>query len=249
MELQGTVAVIAHRGASAHRPEHTLEAYDLALEMGANVLEIDIRLTSDLHPVVVHDRTLTRTTGDPRSVGDLTLAELWELESDTRPLGLHEIFARYGNETRYLVDLKAPAAPMEQIVSRAITRHKLEGNVMVQTFSRRGLKRMRRCHPQVALAQLYPARTPSALIRADLPRIATFADAIGPEAGSVDAGLIDAAHRAGLRVQPWTVNDIGLMSRLVARGVDGLITDAPDRARSVVDLPGRIPDSRQPLAH
>lgn len=74
------VSVIAHRGASAYVPEHTLEAYDLAVALGADVLELDVRLTRDEVPVLVHDRTLWRTAADPRAVADLSAGELAELD-------------------------------------------------------------------------------------------------------------------------------------------------------------------------
>lgn len=227
--------VIAHRGASERAPEHTFAAYDLALETGADVLELDIRLTRDRQLVVVHDRTLLRTVGDPRAVDELTLTEIWGLDVPQRPLGLHEVLARYGARARYLLDLKAPAAPVEHLVAKAIARHGLQQNAMVQTFSRRGLRRMRRCDPLLPLSQLYPRLASPEMIRDDLPRVASFANAIGPEAGTVDARLIEAAHRHGLKVYAHTVNDAGDMSRLLAEGLDGVITDAPDRGRAVID--------------
>jgi glycerophosphoryl diester phosphodiesterase len=228
--------LIAHRGASAKATEHTFAAYDLALEMGADMLEVDLRLTADGQLVVVHDRTLLRTVGDERRVSDLRLCDIWEIESPLRPLGLHEIFARYGSQTSYLLDLKAPAPPMEQRVAKAIAHHGLRDRVMVQAFSRRGLQRMRRCDARVSLAQLYSRHTPAALIRDDLQRVASFAEAIAPEAGSVNAALVAAAHGLGLRVQPWTVNEPGVISRMLHSGVDGLITDVPDVARALIEL-------------
>jgi glycerophosphoryl diester phosphodiesterase len=242
--------LIAHRGASAKEPEHTFAAYDLALEMGADMLEVDLRLTADGQLVAVHDRTLLRTLGEDRRISDLRLCDIWEIESPLRPLGLHEIFARYGPRTSYLLDLKAPAPPMERYVARAIARHGLRDRVMVQTFSRRGLQRMRRCDPEVSLAQLYARNTPAALIRGDLERVASFADAVAPEAGSVNADLVTAAHRLGLRVQPWTVNEPGQISRMLRSGADGLITDVPDVARALVELNGKLvqPPSGKPAA-
>src|SRR5687767_2911268 len=98
--------VIAHRGASAYAPEHTCAAYDLALEMGADRLELDIHPAGDGELVVNHDATLRRTTGDPRALADMTLAELLAFEHSHRPLTLDEVFTRYGGETRFLVEIK-----------------------------------------------------------------------------------------------------------------------------------------------
>ena len=214
------------------------------------MLEVDLRLTADGQLVAVHDRTLLRTLGEDLRVSDLRLCDIWEIESPLRPLGLHEIFARYGDSTNYLLDLKAPARPMEQCVARAIAHHGLRDRVMVQTFSRRGLQRMRRCDPGVALAQLYSRHTPPALIRGDLERVASFADAIAPEAGSVTGALVAAAHRLGLRVQPWTVNDPAVVSRMLCSGADGLITDVPDVARALIELNSKLtePSTGKPAA-
>jgi glycerophosphoryl diester phosphodiesterase len=230
------VVVIAHRGASAHAPEHTFASYDLALELGADVLELDLRLTADGVPVVVHDRTLERTADDPRRVAEVRLAELRRLDPAVRPLSLEQVLARYGDSTRYLLDLKEPSAPVEALVAESVARHRLGARVQVQTFSRPGLRRARRCDPGGSLAQLYPPLTTSARVRWDLVRVAAFAAAIGPHSAAVDAALVQAAHARGLRVQPYTVNDPVEIERLLALGVDALITDAPERVRAALGL-------------
>jgi len=226
--------VIAHRGASAYAREHTLAAYDLALEMGADVLELDVRCTADNCLAVVHDRTLRRTTGDGRGVAEITEWDLLRMDPSLRPLLLEEVLERYGTSARYLVDLKEPRAPLERKVAAAIARRGLGPYVQVQTFSRAGLRRVHRCDPTLSLAQLYPPLTPGQLIRRDLARVASFANAVGPEAASVDLALVEAAHRVGLRVQPYTVNDAAEVERMLVLGVDALITDAPDRVRAAI---------------
>src|SRR4051794_21040273 len=102
------VSIIAHRGASAYAPEHTLEAYDLALFMGAHCLELDVRSTADGTLLVVHDATLRRTAGDPRAVRDLRAGDLHTLDPELRPLMLETVLRAYGASTRYLVELKDP---------------------------------------------------------------------------------------------------------------------------------------------
>lgn len=224
-----TTTLIAHRGASAHAPENTLAAFDLALEMGADVIELDIRVTADGALVVLHDATLLRTCDDPRAIADVTAAELRSLDSP--PPLLDEVLSRYGCGTRYLLDLKDPCAPVERLVAEAVRRHAVGACVEVQTFCRRGLRRARDADPAVSLSQLYLPFVPAAAIRFDLARVARFANAIGPESASVTAALVRAAHARGLRVQPYTVNDPAEAQRLLALGVDGLITDMPQRAR------------------
>src|SRR3954463_16426091 len=100
--------VIAHRGASAYAPEHTFAAFALAIELGADRLELDVRPLADGTPVVLHDRTLARTCGDARAVRDLLPADLDALDPATRPPTLAAVLERYAAATRLLVELKEP---------------------------------------------------------------------------------------------------------------------------------------------
>jgi glycerophosphoryl diester phosphodiesterase len=228
------VAVIAHRGASACAPEHTVAAYDLALAVGADMLELDLRSTADGVLVVVHDPTLARTTGDPRRVAEVTLEELAWMPAGCRPLTLDEVFLRYGRRTGYWLDVKDLLPAGEEALVEAIARHGLARHVGIQSFDHLCLRRVRRLDPQVTLAALYrPRRAPEA-VRAELADAARFASGIAPHRVSVDAALVQAAHARGLAVRPYTVNAPQEMARLLRLGVDAVITDVPERARAVV---------------
>jgi len=229
--------VIAHRGASAYAPELTFAAFDLALAMGADTLELDVRRTADGELVLLHDRTLARTAHDVRRIAGVTLADLERLPERIRPLTLDAVFARYGTSTRYWVETKEPVRETELELVALIERHGLREQAGVQSFDHRSLRRMHRLHPHLRLASLFRRGTPPALVRAALSRAATYACTVAPAAGSIDAALVHAAHARGLTVQAWTVNDEREMARLHALGVDGLITDVPDRARALVDAP------------
>ena len=220
--------VIAHRGASGYAPEHTLTAYDLALEQGAEVLELDVRATRDGEVVVLHDKTLLRTEGDPRRIADVTLAEL---DPVTRPLTLDAVLERYGRHAHLLVEVKDPAPPWEHGVAAAIDRHGLAGSAIVQSFDRVGLRRMRVAAPWLEVAAL--CRCGPATSRG-LRSMARYATGIGVWHGAVTAPLVLRAHAAGLTVRAWTVNAPAEMHRLDALGVDGVITDVPDVARALV---------------
>jgi glycerophosphoryl diester phosphodiesterase len=235
MIVPSTPLAIAHRGASAYAAEHTFSAYDMAIAMGADVLEVDVRLTADTVPVVVHDRTLWRTAIDPRAVAEVTMADLDRLDPSVRPLTLEQVFERYGDETRYLLDLKAPRSPVERVVLATAADAGLCDRIQIQSFSRAGIRRARRLDPSISCAQLYPPYTPKRASLHDLGRVKAFADAIGPHSSSVDPALVVAAHAQGLRVQPYTVNDPAEIARLLALGVDGIITDRPDLARTEID--------------
>jgi glycerophosphoryl diester phosphodiesterase len=221
--------VVAHRGASARAPEHTLAAYDLALAQGADALELDVRMTADGELVLLHDRTLRRTAGDPRAIAELTRADLAALRREQRPLELEAVLDRYGSATRWLVELKDPTPAMADRVAAMLLAHGLERHAVVQSFDRAALRRLRRHEPRLAVAPL--------LLRCSIGRlraVSRWGCAVGVRHQAIDATLVAAAHAHGLEVRAWTVNATHELERLTALGVDGLITDLPDRARAVV---------------
>jgi glycerophosphoryl diester phosphodiesterase len=222
--------VIAHRGASAYASEHTLAAYDLAVEQGADAIEVDVRPTADGTLVLVHDATLLRTIGDPRPVGQLDRVALTQIAPPRRPLALDAILDRYAGRTRVVIDLKDPTPAWELEVASMVLHHGMREHAMVQSFDLAALRRLAAAVPWLRLMPLLPRRAASV---ADLDTIASYAVGIGCWHGAVDRDLIDAAHARGLSVRAWTVDQPADMRRLLALGVDGLITNAPDVAVTV----------------
>jgi glycerophosphoryl diester phosphodiesterase len=235
------VAVIAHRGASASTPEHTDTAYEAALEQGAGWLELDLRSTADGVLVVVHDPTLARTTGDPRPVAAVALRELAWMPSGLRPFTLEEVLVRYGRRAGLWLDVKDLQPAGEGALVDAVRRHGLAERVGVQSFDHLLLRRLRRLAPELTVAALYRPRRPPDEVRAQLADAAAFASGIAPHRVSVDRALVLAAHARGLAVRPYTVNAPEEMARLLALGVDGLITDVPGRARAVAGPAEALP--------
>jgi len=249
--------VIAHRGASGLAPEHTLAAYDLAIELGADTIEQDLQLTRDGVLVVLHDETLDRTARGPAEncsgpVHEKLLAELegcdfgaWFDEripgSDIRFSGqrivtLDALLQRYGTRVRYYIETKQPerAPGMERALLSLLATHRLlprrgeKSPVIVQSFSAESLRRVRELEPDLPLVQLLGEDIAMPFDLA-FGVIAEYADGIGPERSRVDAALMAAARRHGLFVHPYTVNEPAEMIRLLDLGVDGLFTDRPDR--------------------
>lgn len=232
------VEVIAHRGASAYAAENSLAAFDVAVATGADRLEFDVRATADGELVLLHDPTFLRTAGDPRAVADVTLAELQSLPEPVRPPTLWQVLDRFEARTRYLVEIKqAPVACEGQLVAMLAARG-LREHVVVQSFDHLLLARLARRDAGLALAALFEA---GADVAGALDGVSRVAGAIGPCWSSVDPALVGAAHARGLAVRAWTVNAEAEMERLVALGVDGIITDVPDRAREVVERCARLP--------
>jgi glycerophosphoryl diester phosphodiesterase len=269
VRLDSAVLNIAHRGASGLAPEHTVAAYDLALALGADLVEQDAQITADGVLVSLHDATLDRTARGPAEnctgrVATKTIAQLrtcdvgsWFNErypDRARPefagLGIptmSEVFTRYGDEIAYHVEIKDDDPRTVRELLRLLDVHGLRDDahaswrVVVQSFRPTDLLLARALDPALPTVQLLAAAPPAGPARdALLDRVATYADAIGPSAVGVDAALVDAAHLRCLQVHPYTVDDAGRLTELVAAGVDGVFTNRPDVLDEVL-----FPDRRQ----
>ena len=237
MPIADRTEVIAHRGASAHAPENTLESFALALRLGADCLELDVRASADGVPVVVHDPTLERTTGVARAVDDMTAAELRALPRRCRPPSLDDVLDTFADGTDYLIEVKRIPVEAEPVVLDAVAMRGLDDRVTIQSFDHLLLRRLRRRHRELRLAALF---RPGADVAAGIDLVAPFVDGIAPAAAHVDATLMQRARARGLKVRAWTVNDSAEMRRLWRTGVDGIITDRPERARAVIGRSERL---------
>jgi len=222
--------LIAHRGASGEAPENTIAAFDLALEQGADVIELDVRIRGDGELITLHDPTLERTTGDPRPHD----AVFGPVDHPAAPARLEDVFLRYGSRPRYLVDLKDPLPSWETRVVELIERHGLRSRTVVQSFDLDALERLHRVVPWLPLTALYRRATSLQLAVADIP---AWAYAVGAFHPRVDAEFVAAVHARGIRVHPWTVDVPEEAARFVRLGVDAVITNVPGVVRDAVRRP------------
>ncbi len=246
-----TVLNVGHRGASGYAPEHTIPAYDLALEQGADYIEIDLQMTKDGVLVAMHDDTLDRTTNCTGLVIEKTLEELkmcevsnsFGSEYDGLEIPtLEEIFQRYGKKVNYYIETKNPeAAPgMEEELLRLMDEYGLikpaakRYQVLIQSFSAESLKKIHALEPSLPLIQLYSDTETSESIQAKLAEASGYAVGIGPSMTDVDAELVEAAHALCLDVHPYTVNETAEMEALIDLGVDGMFTNFPDRLEELL---------------
>jgi glycerophosphoryl diester phosphodiesterase len=224
--------VIAHRGASSAHPENTLAAFAGAAQLGADWVELDVRRTRDEVLVVHHDAVLT----DGRVIVELAAHEL-PASVATLDAAL-ELCAREGLGVNVEIksDPSDPDFDPEQRVAERVAGLLLgpeaAGPYLVTSFDWRCLRRVREVAPTLETGQLGfgPIDMAIAVRRArDAGHVA-----VNPHRGEVDARLIELAHGSGLRVYPWTVDDPAEMAALLALGVDGIITNVPDRLRALV---------------
>jgi glycerophosphoryl diester phosphodiesterase len=270
--LAGGVAVLAHQGGYGLWPSNTLYAFHRAEEAGADVLELDVHESADGVLVVIHDDTVDRTTDGTGAVADLTLEQLqgldagyrWAPEEAPGPFPyrgqgitiptLQEVFVAFPGMP-VNIEIKPDSEAVAQDLCRLIREDRVEDEVMVVSFHPAAIRAFRRACPEVATAA-DPGETRNfyLLARARLGALYTPPmDALQvPETqGSltvVTPHFVRAAHARGVRVDVWTVNDIGSMRRLLDMGVDGLITDRPDRALALLGRgnPVTLPDGVAP---
>jgi glycerophosphoryl diester phosphodiesterase len=264
---QGGVLNFAHRGASHDAPENTLAAFRLALEMGADGVELDVQASRDGEAVVIHDFTVDATTDGQGAVKDKTLAELKELDAgcwfDATPTKrcpepveglaftgqrvptLQEVIIVLGHQLLLNIELKArmfgsadlalrQSSGLVAEVVRLIEDHNLVHRVIVSSFNPFALHRVKRLNPHVSTGLLYLFDLPANPVRALLVAPAD-PDALHPQKRLVNQKYMDWAKERGYRVNTWTVDAPGEMKRLIALGVDGIITNRPDVLREILE--------------
>jgi glycerophosphoryl diester phosphodiesterase len=250
--------VFAHRGGAALRPENTIAAFDHGLSLGADGLEFDVHLSRDGVVVVHHDVTLERTTSGRGRLGDHTADELAALDAGYWfvPIGapasecafrgqgigvprLSAVLARYP-AVPIVIELKGNNPELARRVIDAVRAADGLARVALGGFSQAVLRAARAYEPRIRTGA-GREETRWALYRSWIgwaPRRPAYQEFQVPETAGgtriVSRRFVACAHRAGLPVHVWTVNDAAAMRRLLEWGVDGLITDRPDLAVPIV---------------
>ena len=231
----------AHRGASAHAPENTLAAFELAARQGAPAIEFDVKLSSDRQVIIIHDQTLERTTNGTGAVIRQPLAALRELDAGSwysadfrgeKIPTLDEVFAAVGHKLLINVELTNYASPFDGLVDEVVAlvkKHGLQDRILFSSFFFTNLVIAGRLLPRVPRAQLIQEGLSGAWERAAAGFMSV--DAEHPYLSDVSARTVSRVHAKGRRVHVWTVNNPDDMRRLRAMGVDGIFTDDPLLAR------------------
>lgn len=209
------VRVIGHRGA-AGIPENTIASFEEAVRQGVDGIEMDIRQTADGRLIVVHDSVV----GD-RAVQSTTYEELIALEAGKDIPLFEEALEKFGKRT--LLDIELKLAGYEEQAVELIRRYTEPDKMMVSGFDVKSLLTVHELLPEAQLGYIYN-RTQDESARHQAP-----VDVVIPQFRLASRQLIEEVHDEGLEVWAWTVNDEAEITRLVRLGVDGLITDYPDK--------------------
>jgi glycerophosphoryl diester phosphodiesterase len=233
--------IFAHRGASAHAPENTLAAFNLAIEQGADGIELDVKLSRDGHVVVIHDPTVDRTTGANGRVKDMTLDELRTMGAgsffadtfkDEKIPTLEEVFESVGKKTIINVELTNYTTRHDQLVESVcmlVKRFGLQKRILFSSFLGSNLSKSRSYLPNVPTGMLALDGIPGAWHRSFGFAFGKY-DALHPHLKDATQDQIYFVHRLNRRVHVWTVNEEDDMRRLFRWGVDAIFTDDPQLA-------------------
>lgn len=245
--------VIAHRGAGGSAPENTVAAFAAARGAGADGIELDVMRCASGEIVVIHDATVDRTTNGSGAVSAMPLQALRELDAgawfapefagERVPL-LAGVLDAFGTSLRINIEIKGRALRgdgIEEEIAAMVRARGLQEKVLVSSFNLAALRRMQAAAPGLQRGLLFSswAAVPLAWAWA---RCWAGAHALHPSAAGLDAAWVGRARKRGYRVNVWTVNDPEVMRRVVAAGVDGVITDHPARLRAVLEQLGKGED-------
>ncbi|BCK52305.1 glycerophosphodiester phosphodiesterase [Nocardia wallacei] len=241
--------VVAHRGASGTRPEHTLAAYELALQEGADGVECDVRLTRDGHLVCVHDRTVDRTSSGTGLVSEMSLDELRELDfgdGEAGVLTLGELITLVldwrSRPTKLFIETKHPVrygALVEAKVLAELQRFGIatpasadHSRAVVMSFAATAVWRIRRSAPLLPTVLLGE----SSRYLGGSAATTVGATAVGPSVRTLrdHPELVDKAAAAGRATYCWTVDDPADVKLCAELGVSWIATNHPGRTKAVL---------------
>lgn len=246
--------VIAHQGGDGIRPGDTMAAFDNAVAIGADVLEMDAHITRDGQIVLMHDEKVDRTTNGSGLIEDLTLDQLMQLDAaykwsndngKTFPYRgqgiqiptLDELFQKYP-QMRYVIEIKLTQNPIDKPLCDLIRKHSMQDKVVIASFHDEAMQRFRTTCPEVATSASRGEVTRFVLLGKIFlsgliaPKYESIQPPYDPKESLnipiMTRRFIRESHAKNLAVEPWTVDDPALMKQYIQWGVDGIMTDRPD---------------------
>ena len=230
--------VLGHRGASGYAPENTLEAFKLAMDMGADGFELDVHLSKDGELVVIHDETVDRTTDGTGFVGEMTLAELKALDASNHKEvykgakipTLAEVYDLI-RDTNHIVnvEIKTDNIFYPQLEEKVLALEKekgMEGRIVYSSFNHYTVKKIRALAPDAQIGMLFG----DVLVEPYDYCKSVGANLLHPSKANLNVpGFAEKAKEAGLGMNVWTVNEVEYMEKCLACGA-GIVTNYPDIA-------------------
>lgn len=245
--------IVAHRGASGLAPENTLPAIQKALDLKVDVIEIDLHLSADGQVVVIHDATVNRTTTGEGVVGEMTWAELAELDAgiyfdseyaNTRLPRLADVLELVNGQSIVLIEIKqgqtGPYPGLAKKVIELVEAYQASAWIRIMSFENETLDVLRALAPDLTYMKLLVGQLPILPIYMDREWHGSPVwgmegmQGINPNSHFATRRFIRHVHDQGKQVFVWTVDDPDEMQDLVDKGVDGIITNRPDLAQRLL---------------
>jgi len=221
--------LVGHRGACGYEPENTLRSFSRAIEMGCDAIELDVHVCKSGELIVLHDDTLERTTNGTGNISQQTLGELKEFDAGNgeKIPTLSEVFDLIDNRVIINIELKGYGTliPVVQLLKHHIDKGLNLDKIIITSFIHQYIKEMRTLMPFVQTGLL---------IRCELLGFSALAEAADADYlityyEYANSNLIEDAHSRGVKIMIYTVNDKQTIKQLKDMGVDGIITNFPDR--------------------
>lgn len=249
--------VIAHRGASGYAPENTIVAFDKAIELGADMVELDVHFTKDEVVVVLHDETLDRTTDKEGLVKDYNWDEIkdadagsWkgeEFKGEKLPT-LDEVIKHLNGRTKLLIEIKDGGnfyPGLEKKVWEIVQANNAQSWCEVQSFSQDAVEIFHSLNTELPLYKLVVGNIPVLPVHVDIKlkgggvlKYKEYAG-VNPNKKFVRKRIVKKLHKRGQKMFVWTVNKEEDMRKIIDKGVDGIITNYPDRLLKVLEEMGK----------
>lgn len=248
MKDQSRIKLIAHRGASSEAPENTLNAMRKAVELGVDYIELDVRLTHDGVPIVIHDAAVSRTTNNKPSgyVYELTFEQIAQLDAgswfdkrfaDEKIPTLKQVLEMERNQTGVMIEVKAGLQPPEIIVDAVLgvidESNQNTAGIVIGSFSISIVGELQKRAPHLRIMGIIEKENMvSEFIRREVKLLALWYKLVTP-------AFIREMHDQGIEVWTFTVDDPKTANFLKSAGIDGIITNHPRLIRELCILPGQ----------
>lgn len=232
-----------HRGASGYYPENTMLAFEKAIEMGCDGIETDVQMTADGVLVLIHDENLKRTTGVDAFVKDYNFNELRKLNAANYH-SMKEVFQyiptveellELAKKNNIIINFEIKTGivfyeGIEKKLIDLINTYNMKDNVIISSFNHYALIECKKIDSEIKTAILYA----EALYHPEDYCKTVDADGLHPVLYAINSSIIMDAHKKGLFVQPYTVNDEATMKQFIQIGIDGIITNYPDKLKVIL---------------
>lgn len=233
----------AHRGASGYYPENTMLAFEKAIELGCDAIETDVQMTKDGVLVLIHDETVNRTTNGKGFVKDYSYKDLRGLDAGTwfndcskyENIPNVEELLQLAKDKGIIINFEIKTGVIlypgiEQKLIDLIYKYEMHNSVILSSFNHHSMVKCKEISKEIKTALLYS----SGLYKPELYCKTAFADALHPNYHSINKEVVQGAKEAGVIVNVWTLNTEKEMKAMIAIDVDGIITNYPDKLKTIL---------------